>query len=735
MRNERIRFMSQFSRDEEQASLLGGILRSMTRCSAQYPRVTLWMVILSAFACVALTRTYMDFRTKRSDLIDRHAEFHQRWLNYAKRFGDESDIVVVVEHSNPKILKSLLNTLGSKLEKDTQRFSKVFYRVESKPSANRKRLQFASKQQLEQGLQQLQFRNSLENDNKEYASLAKIAKRLSRNLSANEKTPDVAARQSDALKYAASLSISLLNFLKNPQHYRSPWPAILSELSEQPQPIPHEGYLLGDQEQIGMILLRPVLSGNGFEGSAPLVGRLRRIAAQLEKEVSGTKVTLTGIPVLESDEMQRSQSDMIRASLISFTGVGLLLFIGFRGMRHPLLALLMLMIAIAWTFGYTTLVVGHLNILSVSFAVILTGLGIDFAIHFLARYLELRHTNVPLRPALLTTSTGVGVGIVTAAITTAFAFFCASFTEFLGIAELGVIAGGGIILCAVATFLVLPALVTLADRTLEHKKLPFPLEGKIHRWLINRYSVAIFTVGMLLVAVVGSQMVKYEDGRLYWKVTYDSNLLNLQADGLESVDIQKKLFEKFHSSILYAVSVADSAEESRQFGKRFQKLSTVRKVEELGSLLPTHPIAETKTAIKAWQNQLAEFTGYRATRIALHPQNFGKNMEALLIAISKVDDPKTRSILKNLYEFLNRFERLSSEHQESLLRGYRSRSVNDANRTMLAFKNSTSTAPFTLNDLAQPLRERFLSTDGKWLVKIYPKTEVWDSQPLGEFVA
>ncbi|MEZ6145960.1 MAG: MMPL family transporter [Planctomycetaceae bacterium] len=160
-------------------------------------------------------------------------------------------------------------------------------------------------------------------------------------------------------------------------------------------------------------------------------------------------MSLTGIPVLESDEMRRSQSDMTIASVISFLGVGVLLFIGFRGFRHPLLAMLMLLVGIAWSLGYATLFVGHLNILSVSFSAILVGLGIDFAIHYLAKYLELRHKGIELRPALLRTSWGVGTGIVTAAVTTALAFFCATFTSFLGVAELGIIAGGAF--CCVAS--------------------------------------------------------------------------------------------------------------------------------------------------------------------------------------------------------------------------------------------------------------------------------------------
>ena len=224
-----------------------------------------------------------------------------------------------------------------------------------------------------------------------------------------------------------------------------------------------------------------------FNGDSRAVDRIRELIGQVTEKHPDVKIGVTGIPVLENDEMRRSQSDMTLASVISFLGVGVLLFIGFRGFRHPLLGLVMLLVGMAWTFGYTTLVVGHLNILSVSFAVILIGLGIDFAIHYLARYLELRHQGESLRPALRETSTSVGAGIVTAALTTALAFFCATFTQFLGVAELGIIAGGGILLCGVATFIVLPALISLSDQNVEPRKLPTPFDGHLLRGMTSRF--------------------------------------------------------------------------------------------------------------------------------------------------------------------------------------------------------------------------------------------------------
>ena len=140
---------------------------------------------------------------------------------------------------------------------------------------------------------------------------------------------------------------------------------------------------------------------------------------------------------MENDEMQASRQDMLRASGVSLLGVACLFMAGLGGVRHPLLTIAALLLAMAWSFGFVTLAVGHLNILSVSFGVILIGLGIDFGIHYVARYMQLRGDCRETSQAIVATAGSVGPGVFVGAVTTAIAFFAAWFTEFTGIAELG----------------------------------------------------------------------------------------------------------------------------------------------------------------------------------------------------------------------------------------------------------------------------------------------------------
>src|SRR5437588_276541 len=113
--------------------------------------------------------------------------------------------------------------------------------------------------------------------------------------------------------------------------------------------------------------------------------------------------------------------------------------------------------------GWLTLTVGHLNILSATFAVMLIGMG-DYGVLWISRYEQERQGGADVLAALRTTVGSVGPGILTAATTTALAFYAAMLADFQAVAELGWIAGSGVLLCALSCFTVMPALLRLVAR-------------------------------------------------------------------------------------------------------------------------------------------------------------------------------------------------------------------------------------------------------------------------------
>ncbi len=720
--------------ESDRSSPLEDVLRAMTRFVSRRPAFTLGSALCLSLAAIALTGLGLEFHTRRSDLIDPNTPFHRRWLNYTKSFGDSSEMVVVVEADDPEIIKAALDDLGERVVQEPERFANVLFRIEP-GRLPAKGLQYLSPRELEAGLMRLERYAPLLEGRWELAQLESLVPRLTRQIA--ERLPASSAEAAEGLgllNHAERLSVSLAGFVADPDGFSSPWPDLLPVdrrlLDEARQVV----YLMNDEGTVGFLKAVPVEDDASFAGPTASIERMRELMAEVARRHPNATFGLTGIPVLESDEMRRSQSDMWQASIISFLGVGVLLVVGFRGVKHPVVALVMLAVGMAWAFGFATLAVGHLNILSVSFAAILIGLGIDFAIHYLARYLELRHEGRPLRPALMDTSASVGTGIVAAAVTTALAFFSASLTEFVGVAELGIIAGGGILLCVAATFLVVPATLSLADRHIEPKKLPAPFQGTWLRLLIMRQPAVILGSAIVTVVWMAGFAVQFHEGHLSSRVHYDPNLLNLQADGLESVEVQQRIFRKAGSSLLFAVSLAETPEQARELRRRFAALPTVHHVEELASRLPAVPAEQTRLLVQAYRARLAHLPPAIPVLRDPDPAVIGRELENLYLTLRKLPQPQARRSAQALDQFLDRLERYSLADQILLLKQFDHRSVAALLAQLKAIAAASDPEPVTLDDLPQALTSRYVSPEGQWLVQVFPKEQIWDLEPLTRFV-
>lgn len=712
-------------------------LHRLTNSVVDHPVPWLASTFLLAIVSVIATLLWMEFRTSRADLINPSAEFHQRWTAYTNAFGDASDLVVVLEADDADAIKLAQEDLGERLRAEAHFFSHVLYRVES-GHLRSKGLQYLSPLQLENGLTKLkEFRPILEGDSQ--LSIEALANGLLFQLTASNQS---AEQSQNLMKQVSQLAGSLEIFLQDAR-FQSPWPEVMSVSPELRGAGDQVVYLMNDRGTVGFLKVRPVQQKGDFDGAASAITRMRELIQDASLRHRSVRIGLTGIPVLESDEMRRSQSDMVTASLVSFCGVGILLLIGFRGLRHPMLALVMLAVAMCWTFGYTTLAIGHLNILSVSFAAILIGLGIDFGIHYLARYLELRHRSRPLREALLESSASVGVGIVTAAATTSLAFFCAGFTDFLGVAELGLIAGGGVVFCALATFCVLPALIVLADRRTEPALLPVPFKGSLLRNAIADWPGVAVLASLFVLGFAAWKAVKIDETRqLILRVGYDYNLLNLQADGIESVEIQRRIFHDMErqqrdgqGSLLFAVSLASSAEEARGLRRQFLVLPEVDHVEELGSRIPEYSPAETSLLVQAFHAQLVRLPESLSFPETVRPDGIGQAFERLLATVSSLPGEQAKQSADLINRFLDQLDTRTLDQQIDILGQYHQRMGASLLTQFQQLRASADPVPVTVEDLPEELTTRFVSREGRWLIQIYPREPIWDIEPLQRFVA
>jgi hopanoid biosynthesis associated RND transporter like protein HpnN len=713
--------------ENRRKSLVESVLYCTTLVAARFPIFTLGLCLGLATACAIYTRDHLEFRTSRADLIDPDTEYHQRWTNYTREFGDVTeDMVVVVEGDDAATITATIEDLGPRLERETALVKNVLYKVDLS-RLRQKALQYSSPEQLQGILTQLdEFSPLLKQFN--LLTLRSFVRELRLALQRFAGAPpQVAAMASEPiLGQAVILTASLEAYTRDPRHYNSPWQAQMPAEMSQLETVFRDRHLLNDKGTMGFVKLQPTATASDFNGSSPSIDRVRQVLAEVGARHRQTRLSLTGIPVLESDEMRSSQTSMFYASILSFIGVAALMIMGFRGLRYPILGNLVLLVGMAWSFGFTTYAVGHLNILSVSFAAMLIGIGIDYSTVYMLRYLECRHEGLDAEAAVIETGTGTGPGILTAAISSSVAFFCAVLTDFAGVAELGIIAGGGILICTVAAFVVLPAVLVVADRNRAGQALPSPLESRWLRLLTSKYPVFVTACSTLVIAGVSVYGMRVE---------YDYNLLHLQAEGLDSVEVQKRIFEQSDNSLLFAVSLADGPQQVLELKRKFEALPTVHHVEELAAILPRQAAEDTQLLVQAVSAQLASLPARAQAPVELDPSLVGGELERIEKVLKSSPSPTASLACRQVGSFLDQLSELGENEQIRLLRDYQARFSADLLARLHGLAAISTPEPVSPADLTPALVGRFISPHGKWLLQVYPKSQIWDIKPLEQFIA
>lgn len=120
--------------------------------------------------------------------------------------------------------------------------------------------------------------------------------------------------------------------------------------------------------------------------------------------------------------------------------------------------------SLTWTFALAYLVYGHINTMSSTLGLVLFGLGIDYGIHFYARYLEesskSEDSSWAVRQAFSRTGQAISIG----ALSTAAALFALVMSDFRGFSQFGFIAGSGVFFSLLTMILVLPALIVAVNQ-------------------------------------------------------------------------------------------------------------------------------------------------------------------------------------------------------------------------------------------------------------------------------
>ncbi len=228
-------------------------------------------------------------------------------------------------------------------------------------------------------------------------------------------------------------------------------------------------YFSGDKRAL-LVLVRPKKSAQySLAYNSQITRLVQEAIEQVGLRKTGVEAELAGPYVFSAESNQLIQQDMWKTTIISSIGILLVFILAFGHLFYPLLAAIPLFMALFMTLAWAKLTVGGLNLVTSFLPSLILGLGIDYGIHFIAHYTEGRRRGLRIGPALESAMLHKGSAMLTAALTTSSVLFGLGLARSPGLVEMGIIAGMGILLSALATLFTLPALIIVSHLILKRR--------------------------------------------------------------------------------------------------------------------------------------------------------------------------------------------------------------------------------------------------------------------------
>ncbi|MGH6936017.1 MAG: MMPL family transporter, partial [Methylocella sp.] len=290
----------------------------------------------------------------------------------------------------------------------------------------------------------------------------------------------------------------------------------------------------------------------------------------------GVTVRLTGLVPMADEEFGNIADGAGLNAAVTALIVLLIVWLALKSGRIVLAVALSVIAGLAATAAIGLMMVGALNLISVAFAVLFVGIGVDFGIQFSVRYRAERYKEARLDRALAQAAAKIGRPLALAAAATAAGFYSFLPTDYRGVAELGLIAGTGMFIAFIAAITILPALLTLLRPPPEQEPVGYQFLAPADRFITkHRYAIVI---GTLLVAFAGTPLLRH--------LQFDFNPLNLRSSKVESVATLLDLMKDPNTGTSTIDVLAPSLADAPPLMARLQQLPELARVTSLLSLIP-----------------------------------------------------------------------------------------------------------------------------------------------------
>ena len=687
--------------------LVSPIRRTVIAC-ATHP---LPVIVIAAILCAAALHYAMShfaIDTDAAKLISADVPWRQRELAFAKAFPQRVDLIaVVVDGATPEQAESATAKLARRLQGRHDLFRAV-WRPDGGTFFEREGLLFESTGDIEQTTQRLIAAQPLLGTLAADPSLRGLMDALS--LMAMGATQDPAAL--DALAKPLDALANAFAGIAAGQAPAFSWHSLFTGQPPDPRLLRR------------FILVQPVLDYSALQPGERASTAIRHAAREIAVGYdAGVRVRLTGPVPLADEEFSTIAEGAALNTSVTLALVVMLLWLALRSWKLIIAILVSLAVGLTVTAAFGLVVFGAYNLISVAFAILFVGLGVDFGIQFSMAYRARRHATGDSQHALRDIAGEVGAALALAAAATAAGFYAFVPTDYRGVSELGVIAGTGMIIAFVASITVLPALVALLRPPGERSEVGFTALAPLDHWLVARRSVVLITAsGVALAALT-----------LLPKLAFDFNPMHLRSTQAESVATLLDLMKDSATAPDTIDVLAPSVEAAARLGEKLEKLPEVDHVLSITSFVPDDQ--DEKLALIGDAAMLLEPT--LAPESTKAPPTDADIAAAMTRAAQSLDDARrgrgTLPFAKAAERFAGALRALASGSQAARERA-QTLLVPALQTTLAQLRMVLQAQPVTLATLPDALKRDWVTPDGRARLEVYPKGDVSENAALRRFV-
>ena len=687
--------------------MLTSIVVSIVKTCTRFAPLTFALGLILAIGSGYYTSRHFAINTDINTLISDKMDWRQRDIQFDKAFDRDATILAVVEAPTPELASSAAAALEAKLKDDKTNFVSM-QPLGSGEFFEKNGLLFLPTKEVAEVTGQFEKAAPLIEIMAGDPSIRGLTGALETGL-AGVKRGEV---KLDSTQRPFNLISQTVEDVLNKGRANFSWRELVNDKG------------LTDSDKRAFIEFKPVIDYSALEPGKKAADAIRKAAADVGfADKYQARVRETGPVPIAIEEYSTVQDGAIVNGIGTILVVLVILWLALHSAKIIFAVFLNLFIGLSITTAVGLWLVGSLNLLSIAFAVLFVGLGVDFGIQFSVRYRSERFKNDNLVQALEEGARRSAVPLSLAAMATAAGFLCFLPTDYKGISELGEIAGAGMVIAFLSSITVLPAILRLINPPGELEPVGYAFLAPVDQFLED-HRIAI-VAGTIAIAVAGLPLLYF--------MKFDFNPMNLRNPKAESIATFLDLRKDPNTGANAVNVLTHSDEDAKKIKAKLEKLPEVLRVQSIDDFVPEDQPAKLKLIA----------AGAKVLGPALNPDSIdaaptdAENVDSLKSSVESLrrtagnDTGPGAVASKRLADAL---EKLANS-DEATRNKAQAIFVDPLKITLEQLKNAMQAQPITMENLPPVLLNAWKAKDGLMRVEVLPKGDPNDNDNLRRFAS